>query len=138
MKTWTNWETVKHHASICGRVVDSGGKPLHGIRLGLIPHLSGSGSQPEKPRSPRSHNTRETFHQEVENPPAREWKKTETRFDGGFFFLDCPDGEYMLIARDAHSGLEVEQAVHSHRDVLGKRVKDRKPDEGYQIELVLK
>jgi hypothetical protein len=74
----------------------------------------------------------------VENPGIRGWKKTESRFDGRFFFLDCPDGEYTLIARDTHSGLEVEQTVRSHRDVLGKRVKDRKPNEGYQIELVLK
>jgi hypothetical protein len=74
----------------------------------------------------------------VENPGIRGWKKTESRFDGRFFFLDCPDGEYTLIARDTHSGLEVKQTVRSHRDVLGKRVKDRKPNEGYQIELVLK
>jgi hypothetical protein len=74
----------------------------------------------------------------VENSKVGEWKKTESHSDGSFFFLDCPDGEYTLIARDAHSSLEVEQTVHSHRDVLEKRVKDRKPNEGYQIELVLK
>jgi len=138
MKTWTGWETVKHHVSICGRVVDSSGKPLHGIQLGIVPHPGRSGAQPERAHSLPSHNRRTTVQQEVEDPGVRGWKKTESRFDGRFFFLDCPDGEYTLIARDTQSGLEVEQTVRSHRDVLGKRVKDRKPDEGYQIELVLK
>ena len=64
--------------------------------------------------------------EEVENPAVREWKKTESRFDGSFFFLDCPDGEYTLIARDEHSGLEVEQTVHSHQDAMKKG--DRKTE----------
>jgi hypothetical protein len=118
--------------------VDSSGKPLHGIQLGIVPRLARSGTQPEKAHSPPSRNRRTIVQQEVENSGIRGWKKTESRFDGCFFFLDCPDGEYTLTAWDEHSGLEFEQTVHSHQDALGKRVKDRKPNDGYQIELVLK
>jgi len=138
MKAWTDWETISHHVSICGRVVDSSGKPLPGVQLQLVPHLDQHESQQTVPHSGRSRDRQTSAPQRLERSNAKGWKETESRQDGTFFFLDCPDGAYILDARDKRSGLQTEQAVQSNRKALGKRAKDRKPNEGYQVELVLK
>ena len=64
-------------------------------------------------------------------------KQTDSRPDGMFFFLDCPDGKYMLKAVDLQSGAQTKQTVSAAESALKRRTKERKPEEGYQIELVI-
>ena len=64
-------------------------------------------------------------------------KQTESRLDGMFFFLDCPDGKYTLKAVDLQSGAQTEQTVSAAESAMKKRTKERKPEEGYRIELVI-
>jgi hypothetical protein len=136
MKRWTDRETISHHVSICGQVLDTGGRPLPGIYLTIVPHGKQSESQPET-RTGRARAKAASVQQE---PVAvgNSLKRTESRPDGTFFFLDCPDGEYALTAVDTRSGVQVQQIVHSNADAMRKRMKERKPNEGYQVELVLK
>jgi hypothetical protein len=136
MKTWTDRETISHHVSICGQVQDAGGRPLSGIHLTIVPHGKQSESQPEA-RAARAREKAETVQQEPVTV-GDALKRTESRPDGTFFFLDCPDGEYALTAVDTRSGVQVQQIVHSNAGSMRKRMKERKPNEGYQIELILK
>jgi hypothetical protein len=139
MKSWTGWETVKHHVSICGQVLDTNGRPVPGVHLDIVPHTGQSESQPEKSLAGRSSRRKgATTHEELEGSGMRARKETTSRSDGTFFFLDCPDGEYTLKALDTQSGLQIQQVVHSNQDAIKKPMKDRRPNEGYQIELVLK
>lgn len=135
MKRWTDWETIRHHVSICGRVLDAHGKPVPGVHLGIVPHGVKPESQPgTRPASVRAKAA--IAQQDVAVSDAT--KQTESRPDGTFFFLDCPDGEYTLKAVDTRSGAQTQQIVRANESAMTKHIKDRKPNEGYQIELVLK
>ncbi|SEL11756.1 carboxypeptidase-like regulatory domain-containing protein [Nitrosovibrio tenuis] len=134
MKQWTDWEIIRHHVSICGRILDTSGKPVPGVHLGIVPHGKQSGSQP----GARARGRATTVQQELETEGINAWKETESHPDGTFFFLDCPAGEYTLKAMDTRSGVQTQQIVRTNESAMKKRVKDRKSDEGYQIELVLK
>lgn len=127
----TDWEVIRHHISICGRVRDENENPLPGIQLTATP----SGRQPEteagsrRPAKARAEVKTESV--------GRSWQ-TESRPDGMFFFLDCPDGQYVVTAMDARSGARAEKLVPVADAATKKRMKDRGKEEGYQIELVLK
>lgn len=142
MSAWTDWEIVRHHVSICGRVLDTKGHPMPGVQLSALPEGKQPEPQPEagaggtrrgqgKVRNETAKETAKAFRHE----PAL--KKTESRPDGTFFFLDCPDGEYMITAVDERSGLQVRKSISVAESAMKKRIKDRGPAEGYRIELVL-
>ncbi|MEP6606680.1 MAG: hypothetical protein ABJA60_11275 [Nitrosospira sp.] len=128
MKTWTDWEIMRHHVSICGRVVNKEGKPMSGVQLSVAP-----GATPSEPRVANARRGSAKV-----RPVASEvLKQTESRLDGMFFFLDCPDGKYTLRAIDLQSGAQAEQTVSAAGSAMKRRAKERKPEEGYQIELVI-
>lgn len=135
MTTWTDWEPLSHHVSISGRVLDLHGQPMPGVQLAIVPHGKQPESQPEA-RTARSRAKAATVQQTV--AVSKVLKRTESRVDGTFFFLDCPDGEYMLKAVDTRSGAQAQQPVHSDAGIMKKPMKDRKSNEGYQIEVVMK
>jgi hypothetical protein len=109
---------------------------MPGIHLVIVPHGKESESQPEA-QTTRSRAKGATVQQKTD-AVSDALKRTESRADGTFFFLDCPDGEYTLKAVDTPSGVQTQQLVRSSAGVMRKRMKERKPNEGYQIELVLK
>jgi hypothetical protein len=137
MKTWTDWETVSHHVSICGRVLDPADQPLPGVHLSLFQHgkepVSGSSTKPAEGRRGSA-----KLQQETSTPAAHVFKRTESRSDGVFFFLDCPDGRYTVKGIDPRSGMNAEQQVAVVGNAMNKRTRDRGIEEGYGIEFVLK
>jgi hypothetical protein len=141
MKTWTAWEVVRHHVSICGRVLDANRKPMPGIQVSAVPSTKPLGSQPE-PRVPAvghsSGKSRNETVTSVRNETIKALKQTQSRLDGTFFLLDCPDGEYVVAAADAQSDARAQKTIPVVASTMKKGMKDRKPDEGYQIELILK
>lgn len=138
MKKWTDWETISHHVTICGRILDTSGRPMPGIHLNIVPQGNQSESQLARTPSSRSRGRMITAQQALETSGVRTWKETTSRSDGTFFFLDCPEGEYTLKAVDPQSGIQTQQIIFSKESAARKAVKDRKPNEGYRIELVLK
>jgi hypothetical protein len=138
MKTWTDWETISHHVSICGQVLNTSGKPMPGVHLDLTPQGTQTESQSGRSRSVRSRGKATMAQTERADSGISTWKETKSRPDGTFFFLDCPEGDYMVKAVDTRSGVRAQQIVNSNAGAMRKPVKDRKPSEGYGIELVLK
>lgn len=135
MKSWTNWEIVRHHVSICGRVLDKDGNRLPGIRLSV----SKDEKQPESQSEYRATRRRESGKVGKEaNKILMQTKQAESRPDGTFFFLDCPDGQYTITALHVLSGMQDQKSISVMGNAMKKRTKDRSTDEGYQIELTLR
>ena len=131
MKTWTDWEVVRHHVSICGRVINSDGASRPGIQLTLVPQGKESKSTFESSARSRRGATK------AYKDPSNALKQIESRQDGVFFFLDCSDGKYILKALDTRSGNQAEQTVVVAENAMEKFVKNRTREEGYQIEIVM-
>jgi hypothetical protein len=139
MSAWTSWEIVSHRVSICGRTADTEGKPMPGVQIGV----SAESKQSQKPGMPtgRAQARRGATDAPDAPRPCGEPGQTESRADGIFFFLDCPDGKYTVRAVDASSGAKAEKSATPATVAGGarkKRTKDQAPLEGYGIELVLK
>lgn len=136
MSAWTNWETVSHHVSICGRAVHMDGKPMCGVQID-VSESKQSQTQPRK-RSDmppgRTQTRRRAAHPDGLTPSGQ----TESRADGIFFFLDCPDGQYTVRAIDASSGAKAEKSITVADSARKKHAKDQAPAEGCWVELVLK
>lgn len=144
MSAWTSWEIVSHRVSICGRAVDTGGKPMPGVQIGVSAESKQSqkqsGKQPDMPAD-RAHARRGATDAPHAPRPRSEPGQTESRADGIFFFLDCPDGKYTVRAVDASSGAKAEKLITvamAADSAPKKRTKDQAPAEGYGTELVLK
>ena len=137
MSAWTNWETVSHHVSICGRAVHMDGKPMRGVQIDVSAESKQSQIQPRK-RSDmpagRIQTRRRAAHP---GEPGNTSGQTESRVDGIFFFLDCPNGQYTVRAIDTSSGAKAEKSVTVADSIPKKRMKDHAPVEGW-VELVLK
>lgn len=130
----TDWETVSHHVSICGRVVNKEGATMPDIQLIVSPELKQSHKQSDTPTG-RTHRQRTTNER---NEAGNRGEQTKSRHDGTFFFLDCPDGQYTVRAVDARSGARAEKSVTVLDSARKKRMKDRTPEERCWIELILK
>lgn len=131
----TDWETVSHHVSICGRVVNKEGNTMPDVQLTVSPELKQSHKQPNTPIG-RTHVRQGTT--EGQNEAGNRAEQTESRHDGTFFFLDCPDGQYTVRAVDVRSGARAEKSITVADSAQKKRMKDRTPEERCWIELVLK
>lgn len=132
MKTWTDWEVVRHHVSICGRVLDENRNPVAGIQLSAVPD-SGSSQVKSDPRAGRARRGRG----EAPSDVPQVLKQTESRPDGTFFFMDCAEGAYILTALDSRSGAAAKKTISVTEDARRKSVKNRGIEEGYQIELIV-
>jgi hypothetical protein len=64
-------------------------------------------------------------------------RRTESRPDGTFFFLDCPDGLYTVSAVEPLSGKQAQAKVPVAVSGMKKKAKDRGPSDGYYVELVM-
>jgi hypothetical protein len=131
----TDWETVSHHVSICGRVVNKEGNTMPDVRLSVSAEPKQSHKQPDTPIG-RTQVRQGTT--EGQNEAGNQAEQTESRHDGTFFFLDCADGKYTVRAVDARSGARAEKSVTVADNAQKKRMKDRTPEERCWIELVLK
>ena len=131
----TDWETVSHHVSICGRVVNKEGNAMPDVQLSVSVESKQSHKQPDTPTG-RTHVRQGGT--EGQNEAGNRSEQTESRHDGTFFFLDCPDGKYTVRAVDARSGTRAEKSVTVADSARKKRLKDRTPEERGWIELVLK
>ncbi|KIO48734.1 hypothetical protein [Nitrosospira sp. NpAV] len=131
----TDWETVSHHVSICGRVLDKEGNAMPDVRLSVSAEPKQSHKQPDTPTG-RTHARQGRTGEQ--NEAGNRAEQTESRHDGTFFFLDCPDGKYTVQAVDTRSGNRAEKSVTVADSARKKRLKDRTPEERCWIELVLK
>lgn len=135
MIAWTDWETVSHHVSICGRIVNTKDEPMPGVPLSVSAESKQPHKQSDATRA-RAHARRETT--DTQERTGNGSAQTESRLDGTFFFLDCPDGQYTVQAIDSPSGAKAEKSITVADSVLKKPLKDRTPEKGCWIELVLK
>ncbi len=132
----TEWEVVRHHVSICGRVLDGEGHPQPDVRLDAsMDDRQRAPSEPKTPVTARRRNSERT--PQESDDVFEQSSRTKSRRDGTFFFLDCPDGRYTVTAQDPRSGLRDQKSVSVTRKALEKKTKDRGIEEGYQVELVL-
>lgn len=138
MSAWTNWETVSHHVSICGRAVHMDGKPMRGVQIDVSDESKQSQTQPRKRSDMPAGRTQTRRRAVPPDEPGNTSGQTESRADGIFFFLDCPDGQYTVRAIDASSGAKAEKSFTVADSARKKRMKDQAPAEGCWVELVLK
>ncbi len=113
MRSWTDWEIVRHQVAICGRVVDAGDSPVEKaeVRLATVPE--------EFERRYAGSATTEDDRDDVCERPDR----TLTNADGNFYFLDLPAGRYNLRATTPRSSLQAEKAVSVVWDAEGTVVR---------------
>ena len=128
-----DWEIVRHHVSICGQVLDVNGNPMADIQLSALPDATPSQARAGGVRREAGKVRKDDAVSQV----LGQIRKTESRHDGMFFFLDCPDGKYTISARDLRSRMQAQKSI-SVDTAMKKHMKDRGTEEGYQIELVLK
>jgi hypothetical protein len=136
MTTWTEWEVVQHHVSICGRVLDSAGKGMPGIQVSARRDTDEPTSQSETGMKRGRAGSTKIQQKMTETETAGSLKKTDSRPDGTFFFLDYREGQYTLTAVDPH-GMQDQKAVAVVESARKKKTKERGKEEGYQIALVL-
>lgn len=105
---------------------------MFGVQVSVLQDAKQAESQPKS----RGTGTRREL--EEIGKVTQVWQQTESRADGTFFLLDCPDGHYTITALDAHSGIQSSKSISVAENAMKKRMKDRGTEEGYQIELVLK
>lgn len=94
MKTWTEWEEVRHQVAIGGSVVDAAG-----ARLSDVPVTITSGPKQFEARLTGAARTAGAEWEEL----SERLDRTASRSDGVFFFLDLPAGNYTLKVTDARS-----------------------------------
>ena len=86
----------KHHVSICGRVVDSSGKPLPGVQLQLVPHLDQHRVSTDGATFRSVSTDRRLLPQRLERSNAKGWK--ENRITAGrHFFLPRLPGRRLIF-----------------------------------------
>jgi hypothetical protein len=96
VSAWTEWEIVRHQATLYGRAVDADGDPLAKLAVTIS-------SGPKE------------FESRVAGAARRAgagWgalcerlDRTQTRSDGLYFFLDLPPGRYTVQSGDGPSGV---------------------------------
>lgn len=101
MKRWTDWEIIRRKVSIAGCIVDPQNNPVCDARITIAAKAG-------------------KFHMQIDNVA---WENSEdrpdrtcSRADGLYFFLDLPEGRYMVNANDPRSGKIAEKLVTVSKD----------------------
>ena len=137
MTTWTEWEVVQHHVSICGRVLDKAGKGMPGIQVSARRDTNELKPQSETGVKRGRAGSTKIQQKMTETETEGCLKNTVSRPDGTFFFLDCREGQYTVTAVDPQFGMQNQKAVAVAESARKKKTKDRGTEEGYQIALAL-
>jgi len=95
------WEVVRHRVTVAGRVVDVRRRPIAGIlvRLSGPKRLESRVASAKRDAVPKSVGVRQRI------------DRSETRWDGIYFFLDLLPGEYRVRAGDSASGGQADTTV---------------------------
>jgi hypothetical protein len=101
MKRWTDWEIMRRKVSIAGCIVDHQNNPVRGAQITIAAKAGKFRMQIDKVAWENS-----------EDRPDR----TRSRADGLYFFLDIPEGRYMVNAIDPRSGKNAEKLVTVSKD----------------------
>jgi hypothetical protein len=116
--------------------MDMAGKAMPGIKVSANRNDEQPESQPEAGAKRGRRELTKTQQKITEVSGCL--KKTDSRPDGTFFFLDCPDGQYTVTAEHPQSGVQDQKTVSVAKSTVKKKTKDRGTEEGYQIALSLK
>lgn len=111
MKTWGEWEVIRRQVAICGRVVDEDGNSMSNLPVTII-------SMPEAfaTRVSVAASAIKSRREESDECPDH----TVTKNNGSYYFLDLPNGKYVLSANDARTGLHDQKEATVKRDKSGK------------------
>jgi hypothetical protein len=111
MKTWSEWEIIRHQVAICGRVVDGQNNPVGGIQVSIV-------SMPKAFSARVSTAASIPHHQrdDLKEHPDR----TLTKENGRFYFLDLPGGKYTLNVIDTQTDSQDEKETTVSWDKTGK------------------
>jgi hypothetical protein len=111
MKTWSEWELVRHQVAIGGVAVDARGLPVPDARV----LIASAPKQFER----RIRGNSELSENRLRRAMASIGSAT-TRRDGSFYFLDLPAGKYDLECTDGKSGTKGERSVSVTWGLKGK------------------
>jgi len=102
VKSWTDWEVVRHRVTISGRVLDEGKNPVE-----RFPVLIASGPKAFESLVAAAAQRAGTGWNLLSERPDRK----ETRADGLYFFLDLPVGAYSVTGDSVLMGASGETKV---------------------------
>ncbi len=112
MKAWSEWEIIHRQVSLAGYIVDKDNNPLANVQVDLTA-ASSTNRTNKKANEKKATKTGGGDH---DQPIDR----TISRWDGLYYFLDTPDGQYTL------SMYRETEAIEQHRDVSVSRDKNKK------------
>lgn len=103
----TEWEIIRRQVAIAGRIVDKSNTPLVGVPVTII---STSGDFKR-----RVENATIAFRKGWDNLDER-IDRTISRWDGLFYFMDLPDGQYTVSVHPGGQDTVEEKKVPVVRD----------------------
>jgi len=111
VKTWSEWEIIRHQVAICGRVVDEYGNSINNLQVRII-------------SMPKAFSTRVSVAASVikrrQDGISECLDLTVTKNNGSYYFLDLPSGKYVLNVNDVRTGSQDQKETTVHWDKSGK------------------
>ncbi len=106
MKLWTEWEFVRRQVAVSGRVLGEDGNPVDGAKIVICPVSAETKVKASKEPITGG-----------QKPPGG--TSAVAGPDGIFFFMDLPDGKYVMTAVDPRSNSRDEKTLTVSRDTKG-------------------
>ncbi len=110
-KTWSDWEIIRRQVTIGGYVENTVHKPVAGARLVITVFPKRFAAQIAGARAGTG-----AGGSAMDQRPDR----IASRPDGGYFFMDLPNGDYTVRASISGSEEQVEQHASVSRDPAGR------------------
>ncbi len=107
MKAWSDWEIIRRQVAIAGHIVDQRNTPVAGVHVNITSSSTKKTSQAESAASAMK-TGRENIDGHLE--------QTLSRWDGLYYFMDLPDGRYIISVHREGQVTEIKQKVTIARD----------------------